>query len=173
MNTADRSIALLDTAIRRRFEFIEYMPNEELLPKDVYGVDISAMLKTINDMIEFLFDRDHKIGHAYFIKDSLNFEEVVSVMKNKVSPLLQEYFYDDWEKIELVLGGSSNNKSDNYLLNKSVIKSSNLFKGNLGSMYPDQVRYTVANSPTKEAFIRIYKDIETEYSDMINSSHEE
>lgn len=173
MNTADRSIALLDTALRRRFEFVEYMPNEELLPKDVEGIDVSTMLKTINDRIEFLFDRDHKIGHAYFIKDNLEFEDIVSIMKNKVIPLLQEYFYDDWEKIELILGGSSNKENNDYLLNKSVIKASNLFKGNQAFMYPDQTRYTVANNPTKEAFIRIYKDIESESFDTINSSHEE
>ena len=173
MNTADRSIALLDTALRRRFEFIEYMPNEELLPKDVEGIDVSSMLKTINDRIEFLFDRDHKIGHAYFIKDNLEFEDIVSIMKNKVIPLLQEYFYDDWEKIELILGGSSNKENNNYLLNKSVIKASNLFKGNQAFMYPDQTRYTVANNPTKEAFIRIYKDVETDSTYIATTAHGE
>ena len=173
MNTADRSIALLDTALRRRFEFIEYMPNEGLLPSDVDGIDVSTMLKTINDRIEFLFDRDHKIGQAYFIKDNLTFDDIVSIMKNKVIPLLQEYFYDDWEKIELILGGSSNKERDDYLLNKSVIKASNLFKGNQISMYPDQVKYTVANNPTKDAFIRIYEDIETDSTDIASTANEE
>ena len=160
MNTADRSIALLDTALRRRFEFIEYMPDEALLPTNVEGIDIARLLKTINDRIEFLFDRDHKIGHAYFIKENLCFDDLVVIMKNKVIPLLQEYFYGDFEKIELILGGSSNEGDNNYLLNKSVIKASDLFKGNVSYMYPDQIKYSIVDNPTKQAFINVYSDKE-------------
>lgn len=165
MNTADRSIALLDTALRRRFDFEEYMPNEELLSKDVEGVNVSKLLKTINDRIEFLLDRDHTIGHTYFIKDNLTFEDLVSIMKNKIIPLLQEYFYDDFEKIEMVLGGSGKAFNNNYLLNKTTIKASSLFKTNQTFMYPDQVKYSVVENPSREAFIRIYDDIKDEALD--------
>lgn len=165
MNTADRSIALLDTALRRRFDFIEYMPNEGLLSKDVEGINVSKLLKTINARIEFLLDRDHTIGHAYFIKENLNFEDLVSIMKNKIIPLLQEYFYDDFEKIEMVLGGSGKAFNNDYLLNKTTIKASSLFKTNQTFMYPDQVKYSVVENPSREAFIRIYDDIKDEALD--------
>lgn len=168
MNTADRSIALLDTALRRRFDFIEYMPKEELLPTNVDGINVHQLVKTINDRIEFLFDRDHKIGHAYFIKEDLKFEDIVSIMKKKVIPLLQEYFYDDWEKIELILGGSSKSKNNNYLLNKTIIKANSLFKKNLTYIYPDQVKYSIVDNPTKQAFINIYSDIQIEDIDDID-----
>ena len=121
MNTADRSIALMDTALRRRFEFVEMMPQPELL-KDIKiikngdGADIklNEMLKTINDRIEYLYDRDHTIGHAYFksLKDGADIEELASIFKNKILPLLQEYFYDDWEKIRLVLGDNQKEKTN-------------------------------------------------------------
>ena len=107
MNTADRSIALMDTALRRRFEFVEMMPEYDNLNKiNIEGINIGKMLKTINEHIEYLYDRDHTIGHAYFIslKDSADISELASIFKNKILPLLQEYFYDDWEKIRLVLG---------------------------------------------------------------------
>ncbi|MCR8744266.1 AAA family ATPase [Romboutsia lituseburensis] len=169
MNTADRSIALLDTALRRRFDFVEYMPNEELLSKDVEGINVSKLLKTINDRIEFLLDRDHTIGHAYFIKENLTFEDLVSIMKNKIIPLLQEYFYDDFEKIEMVLGGSGKIKNNDYLLNKTTIKASSLFKTNQTFMYPDQVKYSVVEKPSREAFIRIYDDIKDEALDNTNT----
>lgn len=106
MNTADRSIALIDTALRRRFEFVEMMPEYDNLNKiNIEGINIGEMLKTINDRIEYLYDRDHTIGHAYFI-DVSDLKTLANVFKNKILPLLQEYFYDDWEKIRLVLGDS-------------------------------------------------------------------
>jgi len=106
MNTADRSIALMDTALRRRFEFVEMMPEYDTLNKTIIeGINVGEMLKTINERIEYLYDRDHTIGHAYFINVS-DIKTLANVFKNKILPLLQEYFYDDWEKIRLVLGDS-------------------------------------------------------------------
>ena len=114
MNTADRSIALMDTALRRRFEFVEMMPEYDNLNEiNIEGINIGEMLKTINERIEYLYDRDHTIGHAYFmsLKDSADISELASIFKNKILPLLQEYFYDDWEKIRLVLGDNQKEKN--------------------------------------------------------------
>ena len=107
MNTADRSIALLDTALRRRFEFVEMMPNSnhECISTDIEGVDCRKLLATMNDRIRFLFDREHQIGHTYFINvDSV--DDLEKAFKTKIIPLLQEYFYDNYEKIKLVLNGN-------------------------------------------------------------------
>ena len=90
MNTADRSIALMDTALRRRFEFVEMMPEYDKLNKiNIEGINIGEMLKTINERIEYLYDRDHTIGHAYFINVS-DIKTLANVFKNKILPLLQE-----------------------------------------------------------------------------------
>ncbi|WP_197505832.1 McrB family protein [Urechidicola croceus] len=104
MNTADRSVEALDTALRRRFEFKEKMPDLDVITYEkVEGVKLSEVLKTINDRIELLIDRDHTIGHSYFINvDSP--EKLANVFNNKIVPLLQEYFYGDYGKIGLVLG---------------------------------------------------------------------
>lgn len=103
MNTADRSVEALDTALRRRFTFEEMMPKPELLSADVEGVDLQKFLDTINKRICLLKDREHQIGHSYFMnvdsKDAL-----IDVIFKNVIPLLQEYFYGDYEKIQMVLG---------------------------------------------------------------------
>jgi 5-methylcytosine-specific restriction protein B len=103
MNTADRSIALMDTALRRRFEFVEMMPNPENIKETIEGISLQSLLRTINERITLLLDRDHTIGHSYFM--NLNDKnDLAKAFKNKIIPLLQEYFYNDWYKIQLVLG---------------------------------------------------------------------
>lgn len=102
MNTADRSIALLDTALRRRFNFREMTPDASLLG-EVDGIDLTAVLTSINQRIEYLIGREYRIGHAFFINCE-NREQVEDVVRNKVVPLLEEYFFEDWSRIAAVLG---------------------------------------------------------------------
>ena len=112
MNTADRSVEALDTALRRRFSFSEMLPKPELIQTEgplkstngvLNGIDLALLLKTINKRIEKLLDKDHQIGHSYFLKvDSL--ESLKTAFHNTIIPLLQEYFFGDYGKIGLVLG---------------------------------------------------------------------
>ncbi|MBQ7009085.1 MAG: AAA family ATPase [Ruminococcus sp.] len=105
MNTADRSIAMLDTALRRRFDFIEMMPQPKLL--GMCGeINLCEMLMAINERIEYYYDREHSIGHAYFMNKRgsvKNLDELRNIFNTKIIPLLQEYFFDDYEKIKLIL----------------------------------------------------------------------
>lgn len=102
MNTADRSITSLDTALRRRFEFVEMMPDVSELSTDCEGVNLQELLQAINTRIEYLLDREKTIGHAFFI-DIDNLEKLKNVFQNKIIPLLQEYFYNDYALINMVL----------------------------------------------------------------------
>lgn len=136
MNTADRSIALMDTALRRRFSFIEKMPKPELLndvsvEQNGVSVNVGEMLDIINKRIEFLFDREHTIGHAFFMKLKKNSDinVLADIFKRSVVPLLQEYFYEDYEKIQLVLGDSGKVEERFKFIKNETITPSNLFNG--------------------------------------------
>lgn len=130
MNTADRSLALMDTALRRRFDFIEMMPNLKVLEGiNVNGIDIPKMLEKMNQRIEVLYDREHTLGHAFFIPlkkatEDNRFEMLQGIFKNKILPLLEEYFFEDWEKIRLVLG--DNQKQDQGLAFISMVKNNSI-----------------------------------------------
>lgn len=117
MNTADRSIALLDIALRRRFNFIEIMPQYDILKNEkIENIELDLLLSTINERIEFLLDREHIIGHSYFLNIN-TFEDLIQVFRNSIIPLLQEYFYDDFEKIKSVLGDNNFISSKNISIN--------------------------------------------------------
>ncbi len=103
MNSSDRSTALLDVALRRRFMFEEMQPDYALLNFQVEKTSLNLLLKTINERIAYLLDSQHIIGHAYFLTVQ-TFEDLCLVFAQQIIPLLQEYFYDDWHKIRLVLG---------------------------------------------------------------------
>lgn len=151
MNTADRSIALLDTALRRRFEFVEMMPqwdNENI--KDCEGVNLQELLKVLNERIEFLLDREHTIGHAFFIEiDSL--EKLQAVFKNKIIPLLQEYFYDDYAKINAVLNNNGMIKT------KEKSSFNDLFDNNFNELDSEKTIYKITDS--KEWDLKKFQDI--------------
>ena len=150
MNTADRSIALIDTALRRRFSFVEMQPDSATL-KDVLvdGIDISEMLDTINKRITVLLDREHTIGHSYLLplKSDPTLERLAVIFENTIVPLLQEYFYDDYEKIQLVLG--DNQKPDDST--RFIVRRNDAVKlfGNADIDFPEY--YEINN----EAFKRI------------------
>ena len=108
MNTADRSIQLLDTALRRRFAFIEMMPDAEHegVSRDIEGIDCKKLLKAMNERIAVLLDREHQIGHTYLLEvDTI--DKLSDAMRDRIFPLLQEYFFDDWAKIRAILGGNA------------------------------------------------------------------
>ncbi|ENN96677.1 ATPase [Methanocaldococcus villosus KIN24-T80] len=113
MNTADRSIALLDIALRRRFGFLEIEPNYDLINKEIEGINLKKLLESLNEKLMKLKDRDHRIGHSYFlnIKD---LEDLEFVWYHEIIPLLEEYFYGDVDGLKEVLKDFIEKKENSY-----------------------------------------------------------
>lgn len=146
MNTADRSIALLDTALRRRFEFEELQPQYEALPEGILaeGIDLRAMLRAMNERIEYLYDRDHTVGHAYF----MNVETLADldiVFRRKIIPLLQEYFYEDLAKVYSVL-----NENGGFFTKEEITAPKGL------DGYEAKYRYIMKDKFHHDDFLNIY-----------------
>ncbi len=110
MNTADRSLVHIDTALRRRFQFEAMLPDigvlNELGIQDVEGIDIQKMLRTLNSRIELLYDKEHTLGHSFFIplRSNPNLATLSRIFENQIMPLLEEYFFEDWSRIQQILG---------------------------------------------------------------------
>lgn len=167
MNTADKSISLLDTALRRRFVFRELPPNTDLLEKElgtIEGVNISMLVDTINKRIEFLLDKDHKLGHSNFLSVK-NLTDLKDVFTNKVVPQLEEYFHNDFESMKRVLGDNPEwNKSPELrLIVDSETDQSSLFGSELDG-FEDHQLYEFSkdfinesnSKKLKEFFTKIY-----------------
>lgn len=157
MNTADRSIAMMDTALRRRFDFIEKMPDPEVIRNEVgeiEGVDVASVLEIMNRRIMFLYDREHTLGHAFFLNIE-TIQELKVVFENKVIPLLQEYFYEDYEKIKAVL----NDTNGTYIFQFN--NDSALFSSSFNELRSDNddVKYEVAKNVSDEDFKKFVLNI--------------
>ena len=140
MNTADRSIAIMDTALRRRFSFVEMLPDTEVLRNTInpvlyengISVNVADMLDIINERIAFLYDREHTIGHAFFmpLKDNHSIETLAAIFEKSIIPLLQEYFYEDYAKIQLVLGddGKTGDRKQYQFVSDEDVEASDIFE---------------------------------------------
>ena len=154
MNTADRSIAFMDTALRRRFQFVEMMPDiNKLKSIKIEGINVAKMLDTINQRIEILYDREHTIGHAIFmeLKENSPLEKLAEIFKKSVIPLLKEYFFEDYSKIQLILGEK--------IVRKTKINMREVFKVNTEENDLPEERYTILEDALNlsESYIEIYE----------------
>ncbi len=159
MNTADRSIATIDTALRRRFRFKEMMPDTDILKGiSVEDISIAEMLTRMNKRISVLYDREHTIGHAYFIplRDNPTIEQLAEIFENAIIPLLQEYFYEDYEKIRLVLGDNKKSNKDEQFIVVADNNYNELF-GSTDTGFDDSLTYEI----NQDAFdnIEAYRSI--------------
>ena len=157
MNTADKSLAQLDLALRRRFEFIEMMPEPQLLEGvSVYGVDLAELLTTLNARIELLLDRDHQLGHAYFwpvlkaTDSDARRTRLAHAFRVKIIPLLQEYFYADWERIRWVLNDTAKPAQHQLITCVTSPAVDTLFDASVASQINDR-RYRLNEDALQEA----------------------
>ena len=146
MNTADRSIALLDTALRRRFEFEEMPPEPDILSRysESTGIDLPEVVGAINTRLEWLLDRDHLIGHAWFMGVDSK-ADVDRIMRHKIIPLIAEYFYDDWNHVQAVLGGGE----------EFVCKEKLSAPPDIENQGEERFRWTIQTEFSEEAYVRL------------------
>ena len=162
MNTADRSLAHIDTALRRRFTFKELMPYPGLLDKvtmDQEVIDLEYLLRVMNERIEALFDREHMIGHAYFFGDNgttIDGNEFPGVFRDRIIPLLTEYFFDDWSKVRAVLADDRcpNNPEWQFISEREVPEKVVLPSSGSHNKKVYQINEEAFNSPG--SYIKIY-----------------
>src|SRR5262249_42525121 len=136
MNTADRSIALLDTALRRRFQFEEMMPRpgtikgarDGFIPDNEGGeINLRKLLEVLNERLSHFLHRDRTLGHAYFTKVQ-DFPALRRLIAREILPLLQEYFYDDWRQIRFVLADHAV-EPEYQIVRQTTTKLDELFPG--------------------------------------------
>lgn len=164
MNSADKSIALIDTALRRRFTFSEYTSDPSTLNDEIEGINLKLMLKKMNERIEFLLDKDHLLGHAYFLEVKTK-NDLCGVFRNKIIPLLEEYFFGNYEKIQQVLGDNSGWKKieEHKLIQEKKASTTTALFGN-AEYFDDKIIYQVNpkivegkfDDITSEVFTSIY-----------------
>jgi 5-methylcytosine-specific restriction protein B len=154
MNTADRSVEALDTALRRRFSFIPMMPDYSGLSEACDGVNLKLLLQKLNERLTVLKDRDHTIGHAW-LWNTTSIDSLRLAFKDKIIPLLQEFFYNDYEKLGLLLG-------DRFIQTEITVNN-NLFApfergSGLKNQYANKAIYKITepSSWNSEAFQSIY-----------------
>jgi len=163
MNTADKSIAMIDSALRRRFDFIELMPSAKVLANIldnsgiIEGVNIPRVMSLLNERIMALYDRDHTLGHALFINIS-SLEDLQKVFQNKVIPLLQDYFYGDLVKVKAIL----NDKHDVFVKRKQF--KVQLFDSSLiENLYDIESQYDLVTEVDYEEFLKFIHNFSNEY----------
>ena len=171
MNTADRSISLMDTALRRRFHFVEMMPDEKVL-KDISikdkkgkdsGIDVQEMVKKLNERIEILYDREHTIGHALFLGlvETPTVEKLASIFKKSIIPLLQEYFYEDYQKIQLILGDNGKKEDSNKFICDKEIEIRKIFNCDINDIDVPNIKYSINDEAfySIDSYLQIYETV--------------
>ncbi len=173
MNTADKSIALLDSALRRRFSFTEILPDSRIFTKEkvmVKDIEIDRLFDKINQRIEFLIDKDHAIGHSYFLKDYFKKDPTITnlalIFKKEIIPLLMEYFYGDFEKIQLVLGDNTEWKPvshERFIKKKRALQKSLFGKDEVVDGYDEKTLYemTDLSDLKQDSLVTLFKSVYT------------